>query len=173
MPKAEASRSYTGLAAMVTSAPDFWCVLEHRPKVHPVELIAGQNHDVVGVGLGQITQILAHRVGGALIPVGSLRHGLLGRQDFDEAAAEIVEAIRAANMPVQADREELRQHVDPIQLAVDAVRERNVDQAGTCPPAGRPASIDTWSGASVAIPDHRLIRLQRHFSWKRSAVNDK
>ena len=57
-----------------------------------------------------------------------LLHRLLGGQDFDEAAAEIVEAVRAADVAVQAHRLELREHVDLVDLAVDAVRERDVDQ---------------------------------------------
>ena len=82
-------------------------------------------------GCEQVAQVLAHGVGGALVPVVpvvGLVDRLLGGQDLDEAAAEVVEAVRAADVAVQAHRLELREHVDLVDAAVDAVRERNVDQ---------------------------------------------
>ena len=54
---------------------------------------------------------------------------LLGGQNLDEAAAKRVEPVRLADVPVQADGVELRQHIDPVQAAVDAVRHRDIDQA--------------------------------------------
>ncbi len=54
---------------------------------------------------------------------------LLGGEDFDEAAVEGVEDIRAADMLVQAGGIELREHVDAVQAAVDAVGDGDVDEA--------------------------------------------
>ena len=102
--------------------------LEHVGEVHAVELVAGEDQHVVDARLREVAQVLAHGVGGALVPVGALAVGLLGGQDLDEAAAEVVEAVRAADVPVQADRDELREHVDAVQPAVDAVGDRDVDQ---------------------------------------------
>ena len=83
-------------------------------------------------GADQVAEVLAHRVGRALVPIlhaAVLGQRLLGGQDFDKAAAEVVEAIRAANVLVQAHRLKLREHVDLVDAAVEAVGERDVDQA--------------------------------------------
>src|SRR5262249_53230679 len=53
----------------------------------------------------------------------------LGRQDLDKATAEQIEFIRLIDVAIEADRVELRQHVDLIEPAVQAVRNGNVDQA--------------------------------------------
>src|SRR5205085_5716272 len=66
--------------------------------------------------------------GGALVPVGGLV-GLLGGEDLDEAAVEHVELVGVADVLVQADGEELREDVDAVEVAVDAVGDRDVDQA--------------------------------------------
>ena len=63
--------------------------------------------------LVDIADVLAHGVGGALIPVGGLV-GLLGGQHLDEAAAERIELIGVGDVAVQADAEKLRQDVDAI-----------------------------------------------------------
>ncbi len=144
MPSEPASQRLTGLAAIVTSAPGGQMRGQHFAEVHPVELVAGKDQHVFDSRLQDVAQVLAHGVGRALIPVVlvvGLVHRLLGGEDFDEAAAEIVEAIRAADVAVQARRLELREHVDLVDLAVDAVRDRNVDEpilaAPTAPPASR------------------------------------
>ena len=103
--------------------------LEHGGIVHAVELVAGENHDLLDVRLGQIAKVLAYRVGRALIPIGPPCHSLLGGENLDEAPAEIVEAIRAADVAVQTHRKKLREHVDASQAAVDAIRERDIDQS--------------------------------------------
>ena len=100
---------------------------DHLLEVHAVELIAGEDEDVVDAGLFQVAEVLPHGVGRALIPIRVVQ-GLLGGQQLDEAAAEGVERIRAADVPVEAHGVELRQHVDAVQAAVDAVGERDVDQ---------------------------------------------
>jgi hypothetical protein len=101
---------------------------QHVGKVHPVELVAREDQHVVDIGLLQGAEVLPHGVGRALIPIRAVV-GLLGGQNLDEPAGEHVEVVGPANMPVQAHRVELREHVDAIQAAVDAVRKRNIDQS--------------------------------------------
>ncbi len=60
------------------------------PEVHAVELIARQDQHVFDPGLLDVAHLLADGVGRALIPVGPFV-GLLGGEDFDEAAVEGVE----------------------------------------------------------------------------------
>ena len=111
-----ASLRLTGLAAIVTSALADSCVRDHVAEIHAVELVAREDQHVFDAGLREVAQILAHRVGRALIPIVPFVgfHRLLRGQDFDEAAAEVVEPIRAADVAVQADRQKLRQHVDLV-----------------------------------------------------------
>ena len=100
---------------------------EHVLEVHAVELIAGEDQHVVDAGLLDVAEVLPHGVGRALIPVGVVER-LLGGQDLDEAAVEGIEGVGRADVAVQADRVELREHVEAVQPAVDAVRQRDVDQ---------------------------------------------
>ena len=119
------------MAAIVTSAFGRLMRREHVAEVHAVELIAREDQHVLDAGLREVAQVLAHGVGRALVPVALVVvfvHRLLGGEDFDEAAAEVVEAVGAADVAVQAHRLKLREHVDPVHAAVDAVRQRNVDQ---------------------------------------------
>ena len=79
--------------------------------------------------------LLAHGVGGALIPVGGLVR-LLGGQHLDEAAAERVELVGVGDMAVQADAEELRQDVDAVepllmQLLIGMSMSRYLPATGT------------------------------------------
>lgn len=102
--------------------------VHHFGEVHAVELVAGKNEHVLAIGLVDVAEILPHRVRGALIPIRGVQR-LLGRQNLDKAGVELVEGVRPANVPVQADRVELREHVNPVQPAVDAIRQGNVNQA--------------------------------------------
>ena len=116
----------TGSTAMVTSA-SLSGASATVAKVHAVELIAGQDQHVAARVLLDVADVLAHGVGGALVPVGGLV-GLLGGQDLDEAPAERVELVGVGDVPVQADAEKLRQHVDAVEAAVDAVADGDVDE---------------------------------------------
>jgi len=61
-----------------------------------------------------IADVLANRVGGALVPVGGFV-GLLGREDLDEShLLNGVELVRVGDMAMQADAEKLREDVDAI-----------------------------------------------------------
>ena len=100
-PNSEASRAVTGVAATVMSALEARCVSMISLIVHRVELIARQNEDGLGVAAEEVVELLAHRVGRALVPVHA-GFGLLRREDLDEAARERVEAIGARYVAVQA-----------------------------------------------------------------------
>ena len=101
----------------------------HVAKVHSVELVARKDQHVFDPIFLEVDQILADRVGSPLIPIGSLLDGLLRRQQFDETAAEMIERVGLPQMPMQTLGQELSQDVSPIQSAVDAVADRDVDQA--------------------------------------------
>ena len=79
-------------------------------------------------GCFDVPQVLPHGVGGALVPAGVVQR-LLGGEDFHEAAVEGVEDVGAADVLVQAGGVELREDVDAVQAAVDAVGDGDVDEA--------------------------------------------
>src|SRR5262245_38957333 len=97
--------------------------LEHFAEIHAIQLIAREDQNVVDPRLLQITQVLPYGVGSTLIPIGVFGC-LLSGQNLDKPAAEDVERVRAANVPVQADRIELSQDIQPIQAAIDAIGKR-------------------------------------------------
>ena len=100
---------------------------DHVLEVHPVQLVAGEDQHVLDARLLDVAEVLPHGVGRALVPGGVVER-LLGGQHLDETAVERVEGVRRADVAVQADRVELRQHVAAVQAAVDAVRQGDVDQ---------------------------------------------
>ena len=103
-------------------------LFEHGPEVHPVELVAAED-EVVFVGpLQEILHILAHGIGGALIPVVVAR-SLLGREDVDEVIAEMVELVAAHDVAIERLAVELGQHIHLPNFRVDAVADRDIDDA--------------------------------------------
>ena len=75
-----------------------------------------------------MVEVLADRVGGALIP-RLLIASLLGSEDVNEPAAEAVELVRLLDMLVQGCRVKLRQDEDLIKPRIQAITDRDVDQA--------------------------------------------
>ena len=150
---------------------------QHVAIVHPVELVAGEDQHVLHARLLDVADVLADRVGRPLVPVHALFHGLLRGQQLHEAAVELVEAVGLANVPMQAHREELRQHVDAVQPAVDAVRKRDVDQ----PVLGRQRHgrlraefgqrIQPRASAAAEHQRHDVSRSQVHVSHLRRTVD--
>ena len=128
IPDAAASLLWIGTAEMVTSAPLFSVRGEHLAEVHPIELIAGENQHDFNARLLDVAEVLPHGVGGALVPIGVVER-LLGGQNFDEAAVEGVEIVRAADVAVQTDGIELGEQIAAVQTRSDAVRQRDIDQA--------------------------------------------
>jgi len=75
-------------------------LLDDFLEIHPVELVAGEDEDVV-VGEGpEMLEITADGIGGALIPVGVFL-GLLGRKDVHKTATKGVEMEGVLNVPVE------------------------------------------------------------------------
>jgi hypothetical protein len=118
---------FEGLGADGHVGPGRDVLLDDLPEIHPVELVAGEDEDqVVGI-FPEMDQVAAHGVGRSLVPVEALL-GLLGREDVHEAAAERVKLVGALNVPVQRGRVELRQQEDPVDVGVDAVADRDIDE---------------------------------------------
>jgi hypothetical protein len=109
------------MVATVMSAPDSTAV------VHPVQLVAAQDQQVVEIVIEKVVQVFADGVGGALVPRG-VGEGLFRREDFHKAAGEMVELIGLREMLVQGGGVELRQDVNTPEAGVDAVGDRDVHE---------------------------------------------
>ena len=55
---------------------------------------------IVPVVFSEMNRVLAHGVGGSLVP-RSIGKGLFGGQDLDKSTREVVEFVRLGDMPVQ------------------------------------------------------------------------
>ena len=102
--------------------------LDHLVVVHAVQMIAGKNQVVVGVVAHEVPRRLPHRVGRPLKPVRVVGR-LLGREDFHEPRTEQIHPVRLRDVPVERRRVELREDEDAPDVGVQAIADRNVDQA--------------------------------------------
>ena len=106
---------------------------EHVPVVHLVDVVAGQDQDVLRVVALEDVHVLVDGIRGALIP-GVLPHALRGRQQVDELLqAPVEEAPAALQVPDQAVGLVLRGHADSADARVHAVGQREVDDAELAP----------------------------------------
>ena len=97
--------------------------------IHPVDVIAAQNHDVLGIVTLHDVDVLKNGIGGALIP-GFIGGALLRREQFDEFLETPVEKTPAMlDMADQALCFVLRYHADAPETGIDAIGKRKVDDA--------------------------------------------
>jgi hypothetical protein len=104
-------------------------VLGEQPAVvHLVDVVAGEEQHVAAAVGAQDVEVLVHRIGGAAVPaLGDL---LLRRKDVDRLAdTPVEEAPAALEVLDQALRLVLRRHADAPHPGIDAIREREVDDA--------------------------------------------
>ena len=104
-------------------------LLEHLGVIHFVDVVAGENEGELGAFAADGVDVLVDGVGGAHVPV--FADPLHGRQDFDKLAQLTAHDVAPAftDMAVERERLVLRQDVDAAQIGVEAVGERDVDDA--------------------------------------------
>ena len=104
-------------------------VMQHPAVVHLVDLVAGENDHVPGLFAADGIDILVDRVGRAHVPVGA--GALRRRQQLEELAQLLGHNARPAfaDVPVERQRLVLGEDVNPAQARVDAVGERDVNDA--------------------------------------------
>ncbi len=102
--------------------------LEERPQVHPIELISRKDQ-VVGRGVvGEVQEVLPHRVRGALVPLLGLQAS--GRRPAPpRTPAERVEPVGVVDVPVEGRGVVLGKDVDLPKSRVHAVGDGDVHQA--------------------------------------------
>ena len=103
-----------GMVAMVMSALRLDVLGDDVAEIHAVKLVAAQDQEVIEIVVQKMNQVLAHGIGGALIPRGVGKR-LLGGEDLDEAAREMIELVGLRDVPVQRCRVELGQQINPAQ----------------------------------------------------------
>ena len=96
-------------------------------KIHPIQLVAAEDEQVIEIVIEEVREIFPHGVGGTFIP-RRVGERLPRREDFHEAARKEVEFIRARNVAVQRGGIELRQNVNAPESGVNAVGNRDVHQ---------------------------------------------
>ena len=102
-------------------------LLEHLLVIHLVDVVAREDEDVIRLLAADRIDVLVDGVGGALIPV--LRDAHLRRQHFDVIAVAHQRGPSAANVTIQAQRLVLRENENATQIAVQAIRKSDVDNA--------------------------------------------
>ncbi len=103
-------------------------LLQHAAVIHFVNVVAGEDEDVLGLLGADGINVLINGVGGAHIPV--VADALHGRQDLDEFADFAAEDVPAfADLAVERERFVLGQDVNAAQAGVHAVGEGDIDNA--------------------------------------------
>ena len=128
-------------------------LLEHLAIIHFVDVIARENDGVGGALAADGVDILVDGVRGAQIPTGGDAH--LRRQNFDEVAESHQRRPALTNMAVQAERLVLRENEDAPQVAIDAIRQRDVDDAVNAAERHRRVWRGRGSAATAAPPGRR------------------
>src|SRR5262245_4607916 len=101
--------------------------LDQLAEGHAVELVAGEDEQFGRVFTLDVREVLPHRVGRALVPVrGFVR--LLRGEHLDEPVAEHVELVSVRDVPVKTDAEKLREDINTVKLAIDAVGDRQINE---------------------------------------------
>ena len=140
---------------------------QHARVVHLVDVIARQHDQVPRVLAHDRIQVLVDRVGRALIPV--LADPLLRRQNLDELAELLRhDAPAHADVPVERQRLVLRRDEDAPQPGVDAVAQREVDDAVRAAEVHRRLGallrqrIEPLAGAAGEHDDEAVVEQRRH-----------
>ena len=94
-------------------------------EIHPVQLVAAQNQEIIEIVVEEVDQVFADGIGRAFIP-GRGGGGLLRRHDFHEAGGKLVEFVRPRNVAVERGGIELGQDVDAAEPRINAVGNRDV-----------------------------------------------
>jgi len=102
--------------------------IEHFRVVHLIELITAQDKDILAIVLIKVAKVFTNGISGTFIPFGTTLHSLLRSQEFDEPTIEVIETIGLSDMLVERYTKELRDNINAIDSAVQAIADWNIDQ---------------------------------------------
>lgn len=101
--------------------------LHHLRGVHPVHVIGTENHDVLGLLVGDQIHRLEYGVGAAGVPARP--EPLLRRHRRDVLAMKARTPPGLRDVPVEGVRLVLRQYANPFVAGVYQIRQHKVDEA--------------------------------------------
>jgi len=152
---------------------------QHAAVVHLVDVVAGNDQDVLRLVAAQEMQVLVDGIGRPLVPLVFVDL-LLRRQQLDELIETPVEEAPAAlDVADQAVRLVLRGHTDLADAGIDAVGEREIEDAelagkghgrlgakiGQLLEAGAAsAGQDDGEGVARQVADEAHVALFPHFA---------
>ena len=102
-------------------------VIEHLARIHPVNVVRAEHHDVVGLLVVHEVQRLVDGVCGTRVPAGA--QTLLGRHRRDVVAEQRRHAPRGGDVSVQGVRLVLGQDANTQETCVDQVGQHEVHEA--------------------------------------------
>jgi hypothetical protein len=103
--------------------------LEHLPVIHPVKLIAAKNQNVLAVLIIEVDKVLANRISRTFKPSPIGIHRLLCSEQLDKTTRKVIKTVRLTNVLMQRNTQKLRDDINFIDIAVQAVADRNVDES--------------------------------------------
>ena len=131
-PNAEAESSGTARQGIETSAPRFDVLGQHDPVIHLVDVVTGQHEHEAGRLHAQDVEVLVQGIRRAGVP--AFPQPLLGGEDVDEfLQGGIQEVPPTLQVLDQAVGLVLGGNPDPADAGIDAVAEREVDDAVLAP----------------------------------------
>ena len=105
----------------------------HPGIVHPVDMVAGEDQHVVRIIARNKGKVLIDGVGGSLVPLRFLGAGV-GREHLHAAVGAVqAPGLSVADIFIQFQRLILGEDSDGVNSGVDAVRQREVDDAILAP----------------------------------------
>ena len=105
-------------------------VAQHVGVVHLVDVVAGEDQDVLGIVVLDEGQVLIDGVGRAGEPGALLARGLVRGKDVDAAVVDVqIPGLAAADVAVELQRTVLGQHADGVDAGIRAVGEGKVNDA--------------------------------------------
>jgi len=128
-------------------------VIEEKPVIHPVKLVAAQDEHVVESIGSEMPQVLSNRVGGALIP-GFVGQSLFGREDLHESAGEMIEFVGLGDVAMERGRVKLSQQEHAQKSGIDAIGDGDIDEAILSPDRHSwfSAVFGQWEQAGATAP---------------------
>jgi hypothetical protein len=97
-------------------------------QVHTIEVISGQDEHVLRFSTADALDVAAHRVRCSLAPARAIQR-LFGCQYLDRSPGQSAEPVGMVDMAMQRGWAELGEDKDAPNTRMDAVAERDVNQA--------------------------------------------
>ena len=100
----------------------------HVGVVHLIDVVAGENHHIVGVEAIHKIDVLVNGVGGTLVPAGFLVVTLVGGQNLRAGMGLVqVPGLTVSDILIQLQRLILGQNTHSVDAGVDTVAQRKID----------------------------------------------